>query len=225
MDILDITHRTNGTFVQTFVLDAWADLYDFSLGHWHAMLRKQVESAIAHYEWSTENGKIEYDETLAHGEITFVSNPVLGTSVTIGSTVVEFGASDGVPIGVNLAATLTNLLTYLNNSDDADIVRCTYTVIAGTILKLTYFTAGSLGNAFPIDTDVAGADTSGDTLTGGGGTLTLRAPVEDIETFFGDYFYDVRFQVPDTNGEVLVPIVGGVITFEKGVTRDTVEAE
>lgn len=219
MDALDITAKTNATFVQTFGLDAWCDLYDFSLGHWHSMLRKTIESHIALYEWSTENGRIEYFETYAHGEITFTINPVPGTSVTIGTTSVEFGSD--VVIGASLNATLTNLLAFLRASTDADILHCTYSVTSGSILNIVFATTGGLGNSFPIDTDVAGATKSDDILSGGGGMLTMTAPVEHIETFAGDYFYDVRFQYTTTDEIVYVPVVGGVMTFELGVTRDT----
>ena len=50
--------------------------------------------------------------------------------------------------------------------------------------------------------------------------LTMEAPVEDIEMFTGDYVYDVRFQ---GDNSTFVPIVGGIITFEQGVTRDVQE--
>jgi hypothetical protein len=221
VDVYDIEHRTNGTFVQSFELSRWCDLYDFNAGHWHAMLRKQTTSAIAHFEWSTENGLLEYSDTYAQGNIAFAINPVLGTNLLIGATVVEFGATDGPAIGLTLAATMANLLAFLEASDDDDIHRCTYSITTGSILNITYNSTGSLGNAFPIATNAASAITSGDFLQGGGGIVTLTAPVEDIETFDGEYFYDVRFQMEITDGILYAPIVGGTITFVPGVTRDT----
>ena len=220
MDEYSFACKTNGTFVQTFALDAWADLYDFTEGHWHAMLRKEIASPIAHYEWSTENGRITYAQTFAHGEITFNANPILGNNLTLGLAVVEFGGT-GVTIGDTLAETMQNLLSYLAVSVDENIQRCDYSltpITSGAILEITYKTAGMLGNAFAIDVD-ANATRSAATLTGGGGMLTLEAPMSDIEAFRGDYYYDIRFQIPED--DLYVPIVGGVITFEQGVTRDT----
>ena len=208
--------------MQTFTLDAWCDLYDFTLGHWHSMLRKQIESAIAHYEWSTENANLTYSETLAHGEIAFTLNPEIGDTLTIGTAVLEFGVTDGIMIGDSLAETLTNLLSFLNTSTDPEVLKCTYTVSSGTELGIIFRTSGSLGNVFPIDVIVAGAVASDETLTGGGGMLVMIAPVEDLQIFVGDYYYDVRWQADDGT---LVPLVGGIITFELGVTRDTQEPE
>ena len=221
MNTLDIEHQTNGTFTQTFALDAWSDLYDLSDGHWHSMLRTDVESAIAHYEWSTENGGIEYSQTLAHGEITFTINPTPDSNITIGTTVVIFGTD--VVIGLNLAATMTSLRTFLDASDDENISRCTYSVTpitSGSVLNMVYKTAGTLGNAFPFATTVPGSTPSNEDelFEGGGSMLTMVAQVEDIAVFVGDYFYDVRFQ---GNNGILVPVIGGMITFTQGVTRDT----
>jgi hypothetical protein len=218
MDVLDIDAQTNGTFVQSFNLIEWCDLYDFSTGHWHAMLRKAIDNAIAHYEWSTEGGNIFYADTRAHGEITFTTNPEIGETLMIGATIVEFGATDGVVIGLTRAETVANLLAYLNASTDPDIVKCTYNVISGAILNIEYMTSGTLGNAFPIAVGVSGATKSGDTLSGGGAVLTLTAPVADVGEFTGEYVYDVRWQ---SDAGLLVPVVGGAITFTPGVTRDT----
>jgi len=224
MTPLDIVHQTNGTFTQIFVLDKWCDLIDFSTGHWHAMLRKTVTSSVAHYEWSTENGNLTYAQTFAHGEIEFTSNPSIGATLLFGSAVVEFGATDGVAIELDLHGTMANLLAYLNASTDADLLRCVYSITYttdGATLSLIYKTTGSLGNTFPIDHTTPGATASGEVLSGGGGVLTLTAPVEDVSAFTGEYVYDVRFQTEDEM--LMVPIVGGMITFEQGVTRDVQE--
>jgi len=221
MDVYNIEHQTNSTFAQTFVLDAWCDLYDFSIGHWHSHLRRQLASAVVHYEWSTENGMIEFDESNAVGWISFTNNPDIGEAIMIGATVVEFGASDGVVIGATLAVTLANLLAYLEASVDEDLSRCTYDISAGNTLNIIYGTTGGLGNSFPIEATVAGSTKSGEFLAGGGGVLTMTAPVEDVETFDGDFYYDVRWQAIETGRTFYIAVVGGVITFIRGVTRDT----
>ena len=140
MDTFDITHRTNATFVQTFVLTTWCDLYDLSEGHWHAMLRRTVESAVVHYEWSTEAGNLNYEETRAFGEITFTTNPVPGDTLMIGATIIHFPGD--VAIGAGLANTLANLLAFLEASTDEDINHCDYAVTSGTVLTMEYKTAG-----------------------------------------------------------------------------------
>jgi len=223
MDTVDLVHRTNGTFTQQFVMDAWADLYDFTAGHWHSHLRRQIESTVALYEWSTENGNITYEETNAHGEIAFTINPSIGDVLRIGNTQFVFGASDGIMIGTDLSETMYNIVTFLRASSDLDVVRCDYGIVSGgdvEVLVITYRTAGMLGNSFPFDTNVAGNAVSGETLMGGGGLLTMTAPVDDLTRFIGIYFYDVRFQ---SDAGPMTPIVGGQITFEEGVTRDTIE--
>lgn len=221
MDEVNIVQRTNATFVQTFALGTWCDLYDLSSGHWHAMLRKQVASAVAHYEWSTEAGNLTYEETRAYGEITFTLNPEVEDTVMIGATIIQFGMPGGVVIGASLAITLANLLAFLRASDDDDILRCNYDAVTGTVLVIEYKTSGTLGNRFVFDTDVAGASTSGDTLIGGGAIVTLEAPMEDMSSFSGDYVYDLRWQ-SDVE-KLYVPMVGGTITFETGITRDVQE--
>lgn len=106
----------------------------------------------------------------ATGEITFTTNPVADTTVTIAGTAVTFKASGAagnqVNIGVDLAATLTALASMLNGSGDAGLSSVDYTATA-TKLQLTAATAGEAGNAIAFSTTVAGATVSGPTLAGG----------------------------------------------------------
>ncbi|MCO5083091.1 MAG: hypothetical protein M9955_15725 [Rhizobiaceae bacterium] len=106
----------------------------------------------------------------ATGEITFVSNPVADTTVTIAGTAVTFkgsgAAGNQVNIGVDLAATLTALAVMLNGSADANLVTVDY-VATPTRLQLTAATAGAAGNAIAFSTTVAGATVSGPALAGG----------------------------------------------------------
>jgi hypothetical protein len=62
----------------------------------------------------------------AWGSVLFSTN--VAQTVTLGGTVVTFGTS--FALGANLAVTLQNLLTYLNASLDANLVKATYSVSA-----------------------------------------------------------------------------------------------
>jgi phage tail sheath protein FI len=106
----------------------------------------------------------------ASGKITFASNPVAETTVTIAGTAVTFKTSGAtgpqVNIGVDLAATLTALASMLNGSVDAGLSSVDYTATA-TELQLQAASAGAAGNAITVATTVAGATVSGATLSGG----------------------------------------------------------
>src|SRR5580765_4525347 len=114
----------------------------------------------------------------AAGTITFVSNPVALTTITLGGTTWTFVASGATGnqtnIGANLAATLTQLALDLNSSADPNVDQCSY-VVSATVLTITYKTPGVGGNAFAIAVTVAGASASAATLSGGtAGTTGLN---------------------------------------------------
>jgi phage tail sheath gpL-like len=127
---------------------------------------------------------------VATGNVLFAANPIASATVTIGGTVVTFVASgptgSQVLIGASLAATLTNLKTFLNASADTNIVKATYDV-SGTRLFVTFKTPGVTGNAFTLAASLA--TVSGATLTGGSaapgtavaGTLVSDLPPTDAE--------------------------------------------
>lgn len=71
--------------------------------------------------------------SLATGLITFPGNPAGSSTITLGGTVVTFGTN--VAIGANLGVTLASLLAFLNGSADANISKCTYSVV-GTALTV-----------------------------------------------------------------------------------------
>lgn len=109
----------------------------------------------------------------ASGSVTYASNPAAATTVTIGGTVVTFVSAlttgNQVLIGANLAATLANAVTFLNQSSDVNLSKATYSVNqAGTALQIVYKTSGMTGNAFTLAASVGTA--SGATLAGGSGT-------------------------------------------------------
>ena len=120
----------------------------------------------------------------ATDKITFSANPTPGDTLTFGTyvtdqaslpgTLVTFVASspiaaDGqVLIGANLAATLTNLLTFLQGSGDSNLGALTYAVV-GSELDLSYVTPGADGNGYPVSSSSANAVVATPTLQGGSG--------------------------------------------------------
>jgi hypothetical protein len=104
----------------------------------------------------------------ATGTITFALNPLDTATITLNGTVVTFkttpSGSNQVQIANTLAGTLQNLQLFLNNSNDAQIVKCSY-VASATVLTITFLVAGTSGNSFTIAASVA--TPSGGTLTGG----------------------------------------------------------
>jgi hypothetical protein len=80
--------------------------------------------------------------SFATGAVTFNVNPSSGNTLTLGGTVVTFGAAGGqVHIAGNLADTLTALLNFVKASNDVNLVKCTYAV-SGSALFIKYKTAG-----------------------------------------------------------------------------------
>jgi phage tail sheath protein FI len=106
----------------------------------------------------------------ASGSIVFSTNPGIGSTITLGGTVVTFVSAGAtgpqVNLGPNLAVTLTNLQTFLSGSADVNISKCTYTILQGT-LNIIDKTAGSAGNGFGLASTVYGASLSGANLSGG----------------------------------------------------------
>lgn len=107
----------------------------------------------------------------AVGSVTFAGNPANNDTVTLNGTAVTFKAAgpvgNQVLIGATLGATLTNLVTFLNASVDANISQATYSNNT-TKLFVINKTAGAGGNAFTLAASVAVP--SGGTLGGGAGT-------------------------------------------------------
>lgn len=75
----------------------------------------------------------------ATGSVSFAANPANSSTITLGGTVITFGST--VAIGANLAATLVTLLAFVNGSADANISKCTYSVV-GSALLIKFKSAG-----------------------------------------------------------------------------------
>lgn len=118
--------------------------------------------------------------TAANGTVTFTGQPTATQTLTIGGTAITFVASGAtgnqVNIGATIAATLANLMTLLQSSADANLVKARY-ALNGLVLTVTYATAGTAGNSFTTATTVTGATASGATLANGAATggLTITS--------------------------------------------------
>lgn len=155
----------------------------------------------------------------AVGTYVFAGQPANLDTITIAGTVVTFVTA--APVGsqvqinaVNLAGTLANLLTFLNASVDANLVKFTYMVDNGnTTLGLVAVTAGVGGNALTLAKSGANIAVSGATALGataqdiatmlamtatGGGYVapgsaaeTAVAAVNTFDNMFGQSFYAI----------------------------------
>jgi hypothetical protein len=114
----------------------------------------------------------------AYGSITWSVNMVQGETIDLNGTIVTFvtGSPSGnqVQIGANLAATLTNLVTFLNASADTNIDQCTYTQTLGNTLNITYKTSGIQGNTFTIAAGYATGSITFSVNPSNGDTITLE---------------------------------------------------
>ena len=107
----------------------------------------------------------------ASGSIIFNANPGIGSTLVFNTTgVVDFisGTTSGLHVhrGANLSETLNELLTVLNGSNDAEIERCTYALIGGT-LTIVHDDPGVSGNGWLMTGTVTDAEFSGSHLDGG----------------------------------------------------------
>lgn len=106
----------------------------------------------------------------ATGQMVFSQQPGIGSTISLNGTVVTFvttaPSGNQVQIAGNLAATMANLLTFLQGSSDTQILLCTYSMSNAT-LTITNKTLGAAGNGFSLSSTVTGASLSGTTLTGG----------------------------------------------------------
>ena len=116
----------------------------------------------------------------ASGSATFSVNPANNDTLTINGTTVTFvtGAPVGnqVQIGGTLAITLASLLTFLQASQNAGLLGCTY-LLAGSVLYVTAVVTGTGGNSIALAKVSTAIVVSGATLAGGSGV--------DISTLIG----------------------------------------
>lgn len=107
----------------------------------------------------------------ASGSITLNGQPTAGDTFTINGTVVTFVASspvgNQVVIGASTAATLANLLTFLQQSQDSNIDQANYASLSSSSISVTDKLPGTAGNSFTLAVSGANLAVSGANLSGG----------------------------------------------------------
>lgn len=148
----------------------------------------------------------------ATGSLTFTVNPAAAQNIVLDGVTWTFVAAGAVGnqtnIGVNLAATLTQLQLDLTASANANIMLGNYSVSA-TVLNITYVAFGTVGNSYTLGGGTTGATPSAATLTGGANGSSAPAATLEIGPESGTYpgvvayfqqrrFYANSLNNPDT---------------------------
>ena len=113
----------------------------------------------------------------ATGEILFTVLPINGQSIILNGSSVAFVTTaptgNQVAIGIDVATTVSNALTFLNSGTrTAPISNCTYSNATALGILITNKTAGAAGNGFTLASTVVGSSVSGPTLAGGRDPIT-----------------------------------------------------
>jgi hypothetical protein len=220
-DSVNIEVVNTATFVWAQDVTDWATEYNLDNAVFVAQMRLTANNPVVTYTFSSANGGIMYTKFPASGSIVFTANPTNGTTVTVGTTNVTFVSSGAsglqVNIGGSLAVTLASFLALPALATDSQLSLVSPYSVSNFTLNLSAKNPGVVGNSVAIATTVVGATASGPTLTGGAHTITLMAPLSATEAFSGVYFYDCRLE---TNEAQYVPMFGGTITWDQGVTRE-----
>ncbi len=181
----------------------------------------------------------------ATGLITIATNPAASDTLTIAGTAITFemsGASGNqVNLGGTPALTAAALLTFLQASVDANLVKCTYAASGSTGIAVTAAAVGTGGNALTLATSVPAKITlSGATLAGGahntgnatigaitaGGSVKtgayvitcLTATTASVYDPSGDYLGTTTFGTAFADAQVNFTITAGTVPCIAGDT-------
>ncbi|MBA4220165.1 MAG: exotoxin [Methylobacterium sp.] len=173
----------------------------------------------------------------AFGSYTFSGQPAPADAITINGTAVTFVASGAagnqVNIGASLPETLASLVAFLNESADANLEDCTYSV-TGSVLYVVSKVAGTPGNAITIAKTGTNIAVSGATLAGGSGTdisgilkltvATASAPADGIDP---ESLTEALAALVDVSGDWYAAIIAeeGVGIAELLAAADFIEAQ
>lgn len=220
MDTVNLGAINSASFAFSRIMTPWSALFPLATGKWRAYMRAVLDDPVVLYQWSTDNGLIQYGPSYANTVFAFTQLPLPNQeTMTLGTTLVQFTSGPAadlmVPVGPTIGATVVNLFAMLQASADPQVNLCTYQV-NGNELLVQYKTTDPAGNEFAVAETNSNNAPLGPTLSGAGGLLTMTAPIEDIDNFEGTYIYDVRWEGPDGT---VIQIFGGSITFSPGVTR------
>lgn len=125
----------------------------------------------------------------ASGYFQFSNQPAVNDTITLNGTAITFVATNPgnnqCAIGANINATLSNLLTVLRSSSDAQILKFQYNVV-GSTLYVNSTASGASGNALTISKSSSVITASGATLSGGSGS-DISALLNATSTSSGAY--------------------------------------
>lgn len=117
----------------------------------------------------------------AVGTITFTGNPANNDTITLAGVVITFvtGTPSGsqVKIGANQAATMTNLVTFINGGGSSGNIAgvCTAVKTSATVVTLTVIPPGIIGNSVTLTKSCA--NISGVVAPAGGAALSQSGPI------------------------------------------------
>lgn len=130
----------------------------------------------------------------ATGTLTLNGQPSANDTFTLGGVAITFVASspvgNQVVIGASTSATLSNLLTFLQQSLNATLAECTYAQGTGNVVAITFRTAGTAGNSFTLaksgtNLAVSAGDLAGGTQPSSVSYVQSPASGTDISTQLG----------------------------------------
>ena len=119
------------------------------------------------------------------GSITLVDNLMTTQNIVVNGTTVTFGTD--VIVGASVGATTAALLTFLQNSVDANISKLSYTASGTTSIICTSIVSGTAGNAYTLSVGTATGHVtvSGATLSGGAPAQAAGAGTPNIPVLIG----------------------------------------
>ena len=158
----------------------------------------------------------------------FTANPANLDTLTIAGTAITFVTAapvgSQVQIGGNLAATLASLMTFLNASVDANLIKVTY-ALSGTTLQLTVNTnqvVGAAGNALTLAKSSTVITVSGATFAGGlGDGTTFWTNLANVINNGNAYHAPSQYVIATAGGGVAIPLLSTQLTFTGGTDGAT----
>jgi hypothetical protein len=161
--------------------------------------------------------------TPAGATATFTNNPANLDTLTIAGTTITFvtgaPAALQVQIGANHAATLASLMTFLNASVDANLIKSTY-ALSGSVLQITANinqVVGAAGNALTLAKVSTAITISGATFTGGVGTgNTFWVNLANVINNGNAFHAPSQFVIAVAGAGATIPLLSTPLTMSGG---------
>jgi hypothetical protein len=166
-------------------------------------------------------------EVASVGAITFTGLPVVDEVMVIDSTTFTWKAASGgiteITIGSTIAECLTNAIAIIN----AHAVTATASSARGTLLRITWDTAGTAGNSITFTTDVTLASIDGSGTLGGSqsGTTIVESWWTRVEPFALVYATNWFIETSYRNTEGAKDWMNSLGELLKGIDLDMAMSE